>query len=84
VKLPVPVPSIVFVLKVIVGIELVDHTTPRSDTVAPPSEVTLPPVVALLVVIPLNEVVEIVGKTTGVSVTKLSNEPYPVPTLFVA
>ena len=81
-KLPVPVPLIVFVLKVIVGIELVDHTTPRSVTVAPPSDVMLPPVLELLTVISLNEVVEIVGKTTGV--TKLSNEPYPVPALFVA
>ena len=42
-KLPVPVPSLDFVLNAIVGFRLVDHTTPRDVIVQPPSDVILPP-----------------------------------------
>jgi hypothetical protein len=48
-KVPGPEPSIVFVVKVIVGEVLVLHTTPLAVTVLPPSDVTLPPEVALVV-----------------------------------
>jgi hypothetical protein len=43
VKLPVPEPSLVFVLKEMVGVGLVDHTTPLEVTAAPPSELIVPP-----------------------------------------
>jgi hypothetical protein len=48
---PVPVPSTVFVLSSIVGIGEVLQTTPLAVIFAPPSEVTIPPDVALLFVI---------------------------------
>jgi hypothetical protein len=49
-KEPVPVPSDVLVVKAIVGLVVVDQTTPLAVIVAPPSEVILPPDVAELVV----------------------------------
>jgi hypothetical protein len=67
VKLPVPTPLLVFVLKDIVGTGLVDHTTPRIDTVAPPSVVMLPPPEAVVLVIELMADVVKVGTATAVS-----------------
>jgi hypothetical protein len=46
---PVPVPSLVREFAV-VGFDAVDQHTPRTDTVAPPSEVTFPPLVAVVIV----------------------------------
>ena len=50
-KLPIPVPSPVFVVNVIVGLVLVDHTTPLFVMDAPPSDVILPPDLAEMEVI---------------------------------
>jgi len=61
VKLPVPEPSLVFVLKEIVGVGLVDHTTPLFVTTVPPSELTFPPVRTVVVVIEPNGAVLTVG-----------------------
>ncbi len=46
VKEPVPVPSVVFVERAIVGFVVVDQTTPLAVKEAPPSDVILPPEVA--------------------------------------
>jgi len=45
VKNPFPVPSDVLVVKEIVGLVLVDQTTPLAVMEAPPSDVILPPAV---------------------------------------
>jgi hypothetical protein len=50
-KLPVPVPSLVFVVKEIVGLVLVDHTTPLAVMGALPSDVMFPPDLAEMEVI---------------------------------
>ena len=71
VKLPVPVPSLVLLLAV-VGFWLVLQQTPRAVTVAPPSEVTFPPLVAVVWVIFEAAVVEITGRVTAVAVIKLT------------
>jgi hypothetical protein len=84
VKLPVPDPSLVLVSREIVGVGLVDHTTPLAVMDAPPFELILPPEVALVVVMALADSVLIVGRTTGVLVVKLIAFPYPVPALLVA
>ena len=84
VKLPVPEPSLVFVLKEMVGVGLVDHTTPLAVMDAPPFELILPPEVALVVVMELPDTVLNVGSTTCVLVVKVISFPYPVPALFVA
>ncbi|OQA85061.1 MAG: hypothetical protein BWY27_01360 [Bacteroidetes bacterium ADurb.Bin234] len=49
VKLPAPVPSEVL-LSAIVGVSLVLQHTPRAVTVAPPSELITPPLVAVVLV----------------------------------
>ena len=51
VKLPVPVPSVVLVVKAIVGFWLVLHTTPLAVIAPPPSLVILPPLLAVVEVI---------------------------------
>jgi hypothetical protein len=62
VKIPVPVPlEVIPILLVIVGVCEVLHTTPRAVTAAPPSEVILPPVVAVVAVILVILFVVIVG-----------------------
>ena len=50
-KLPIPVPFVVFVVRPIVGFVVVDQTTPLVVTGDPPSVETVPPVIALLLVI---------------------------------
>jgi hypothetical protein len=49
-KEPVPVPFDVLVVRAIVGLAVVDQTTPLAVIVAPPSDVILPPEVAEVVV----------------------------------
>ena len=49
-KVPVPLPSVVW-LPAVVGFDDVLQHTPLTVTVAPPSEVTLPPLVAVVWVI---------------------------------
>ena len=60
-KEPVPVPFDVFVVKIIVGLVLVDQTTPLAVMEAPPSAVIIPPDVAEVVVIETILVVVSVG-----------------------
>ncbi len=83
-KLPVPPPLLVFVLKDIVGVGLVDHTTPRNVTVALPEAVTFPPPVAVVVAIALMPVVVKIGTATAAVVLNDNSFPYAVPALFVA
>jgi hypothetical protein len=47
-KVPVPEPLFVFVVKDMVGFALVDHTTPLVVTAEPPSEEIFPPEVAVV------------------------------------
>ena len=84
VKLPVPPPLLVFVLKDIVSVGLVDQTTPRTVTGAPPSVVMLPPPVAVVLVIELMADVVKVGTATAAVVLNDNSFPYAVPELFVA
>ena len=64
VKVPVPVPSVVFVLKDTVGPVLVDQTTPRAVIDDPPSDVMLPPLLAPVDVIsPIVVVVKVANIT---------------------
>ena len=84
IKLPVPPPLLVFVLKDIVGVGLVDQTTPRNVTVALPEAVTFPPPVAVVLVIELMADVVKVGTATAAVVLNDNSFPYAVPTLFVA
>jgi hypothetical protein len=72
------------VLKEIVGVELVDHTTPLEVTAEPPSEVIFPPEMAVVVEMELADIVLTIGRTNDVLVVKVISFPYPVPTLFVA
>ena len=60
VKLPVPVPSVVRLLEM-VGFWLVLQQTPRAVTDAPPSLVTLPPLLAEVEVTAVNAVVVNIG-----------------------
>jgi hypothetical protein len=88
VNVPVPVPAVTFVHPVppIVGSPLCDarlYTTPRSDTVAPPVDVTLPPSVALVAATSSLVGVVTVGATAvtvpvTVFVTPAAGNPPPV------
>jgi len=75
VNAPVPVPSLV-VLLALVGFWDVPYATPLAVTAAPPSEVTLPPVVAPVDVMLVADVVVTVGNTAGgADVVKLTSLP---------
>jgi hypothetical protein len=63
-KLPVPEPSLVLVSREIVGVGLVDHTTPLAVMGALPSAVILPPDVAEFVVMAVIAVVVSLGIET--------------------
>jgi hypothetical protein len=67
-----------------VGLALVDHTTPLVVTAEPPSEVIFPPEMAVVVEMELEDIVLTIGRTNDVLVVKVISFPYPVPTLFVA
>jgi hypothetical protein len=84
VKLPVPPPLLVFVLKDIVGVGLVDQTTPRKVTVALPGAVTFPPLVAVVVAMALMADVVKVGTVEAAVVLNDNSFPYAVPALLVA
>ena len=60
-NVPIPVPSVVW-LSVISGLADVFQQTPLAVTVAPPSELILPPLIAVVVVIDVTAPVVIVGK----------------------
>ena len=64
VKEPVPVPFDVLVVRAMVGLELVDQTTPLADMEAPPSEVIFPPDVEEVVVMEVIAMVVKVGMET--------------------
>ena len=64
--MPVPVPSVVFVDKATVGFGVVLQQTPRTVTAAPPSLITLPPLVAVVVV--MADVVDVVIVASAVDV----------------
>jgi len=61
VKLPVPVPFVVLLFKIVGEGEVFQHT-PRAVMSAPPSFVTLPPLTALVEVIQEAVVVVTIGK----------------------
>jgi hypothetical protein len=71
-KVPVPEPLLVFVVKDMVGFVFVDHTTPLVVTAEPPSEVIFPPKVAVVVVMELADIVLTVGRTNDVLVVKMT------------
>ena len=80
VNAPSPVSSLVLG-SAVVGFAANDPQTPRSVTGEPPSEVTVPPLVAVVAVRLLITVVVTVG---AVGVVKTTSSPYDVPTLLVA
>jgi hypothetical protein len=75
VKVPVPVPSVVFVLKDTVGPVLVDQTTPRA-VIPPPSNVMLPPLLAPVAVI---EPIEVVVKVAASAFTVMLPVAFILP-----
>ena len=76
VKEPVPVPSVVLVLKDTVGPVLVDQTTPRAVIVAPPSDVMLPPLLASVEVI---EPIDVVAKVATNAFTVMLPVAFTLP-----
>ena len=71
-KVPVPVPFVVL-SSAVVGLAEVLQQTPLAATVAPPSDVTFPPLVALVGVIEDGAVVE----TVGVIVEEVKDTSFP-------
>ncbi len=74
-NVPVPAPLLVFVVKDMVGFVLVDHTTPLVVTAEPPSELTFPPEMAVVVEMELTEIVVTVGVTVVEFVIKINSFP---------
>ena len=72
-KVPIPVPSLVLVVKAIVGLRAVLQHTPRAETVEPFAVDILPPLLAVVVVI-LEETV-VVNNATLPKVVKESCAP---------
>ena len=83
VKLPVPVPLVVWLL-LTVGLWLVLQQMPLAVTVALPLLVTLPPPVAVVWVMSVTSVVVTVGAVTVFNVVNDTSEPYEVPALLMA
>ena len=73
-KLPVPDPACVCEPE-IVGFAVGPQHTPRSVTVAPPSEVTFPPAVALVVVIEVTAEVVTEGSVISCDVVNVTSLP---------
>ena len=82
---PIPVPFDVFVVRAMVGLVLLDQTIPLAVMEAPPSEVILPPDVAVVVVIADIEVVVSVGVETmeNVSFRHLTGLPTDLTFAFI-
>jgi hypothetical protein len=74
VKLPVPLPSVVW-LPAVVGLADVDQQTPKAVTAAPPSLLTVPPEAAEVAVMLDAAVVVTVGKTGATPVVKVRSSP---------
>jgi hypothetical protein len=70
---PVPVPSVVFVVRAVVGFVAVPHTIPLAVTADPPSVVMFPPLVAVVDAMELAAVVP--AKVGVVKVVKLICAP---------
>ena len=81
-KVPTPFPSDVLLLAV-VGLVVVLQHTPRAVTEAPPSQVILPPLVAVFWVIPVT-VVDVMHGSVIAAVVKLSSFPYDIPAVLIA
>ena len=75
VKVPVPVPSLVLAVNAVVGFADVLQHTPRAVTVAPPSAVTLPPLVAVVCAMEEAAVVVTVGAMGLVVVVNIRSLP---------
>ena len=72
---PIPTPSIVWLL-VVVGFDEVLQHTPLAVTVDPPSDVTFPPLLAVVCVVLVTAVVVTVGRTGfGESVVNVTSFP---------
>jgi hypothetical protein len=69
----VPVPSVVFVVRAVVGFVAVPHTIPLALTADPPSDDIFPPLVAVVEAMELAAVVA--AKVSGVEVVKLICSP---------
>jgi hypothetical protein len=83
IKDPVPVPLLVQVPPT-TGLIDIPQQTPLTVTDIPPSEVTLPPPAAAVMVIPVIAVVVTVGTTGAGMVVNDASPPYPVPAELVA
>jgi len=70
---PVPVPSVVFVVRAVVGFVAVPHTIPLAVTADPPSVVMFPPLVAVVSVMGLAALVA--ARVGVVKVVKLICPP---------
>ena len=68
VNVPVPVPSVVFVLKDTVGAVLVDQTTPLAVIGPPPSDEMVPPLLAPVAVVLLTAVVAKIADVTAFTI----------------
>jgi hypothetical protein len=68
VNVPVPVPSVVFVLKDTVGAVLVDQTTPLAVIGPPPSDEMVPPLLAPVAVMLPTAVVAKIADVTALTV----------------
>jgi hypothetical protein len=82
VKIPVPVPSVVFEFD-IVGVAVVAQQTPLAVTAPPPSAVIFPPETAVVKVMEVTAVVVRVETAIGL-VVNMSSFPYAVPAPLVA
>ena len=74
-KVPIPVPLLVFVVKDMVGFVLVDHTTPLVVTAEPPSELIFPPEIEVVDVVAEIVNVVTVGGTAVEFVVKVISFP---------
>ena len=74
IKTPVPLPSVVW-LSAVVGFGFVPQHTPRKITVAPPSDVTFPPLVAVVGHMFVTAVVVTVGSIGFSSVVNVTSFP---------
>jgi hypothetical protein len=83
-KDPVPLPSLVLVLRAIVGDGEVSQTTPRAVTGSSPSEIISPPLFAVVSVMAEIAVVLTVDVVGVKRVVKVSSGPYEVPKMLVA
>ena len=75
VNMPMPLPSVVLVDKAMVGFAVVLQQTPRTVTAAPPSELIVPPLVAVIDVIAVTAVVVMVGMVAVPVVVNVESPP---------